>query len=351
MSQDRLPMKRIVCFLNQFFGQIGGEDKASCGFILKNKPIGPAVLFNTLLREEGKVVGTLICGDNYFVENPEKSVREGLALIESLKPDLFFAGPAFNAGRYGLSCGHLASAVAKKLNIPTVTGMYPENPAVELFRKDTYIVKTGIHAMEMRKAVPAMVHIGRALLNGESLGNASEEGYIIRDIIQNEMQEKNAGNRAIDMLLAKIHGEPFESELLPPVFETEKTAPPVADITKAKIAFITDGGLIPENNPDKLKPNASSTYGVYNREKLFSGNYFVIHSGYDGTWVMENPKRLFPDDVAEELVEEGKIGSIDENVYVVCGNCASISVSKRLGSEIAVELLNRGVEAAILTST
>ena len=54
----------MVCYVNQFFGQIGGEDKAGEGFFVQEKPVGPAVLFQSLLKDECEVVGTVICGDN-----------------------------------------------------------------------------------------------------------------------------------------------------------------------------------------------------------------------------------------------------------------------------------------------
>ena len=135
---------RVVCYINQFFGQIGGEEMAHVGFSVKHEAVGPAKLFQNLLKDSCEVVATVICGDNYFADDTARSTAEGLAIVRELKPDLFIAGPAFNAGRYGISCGNMASAVARELHIPTVTGMYPENPAVDLFRKDTYIVKTGI---------------------------------------------------------------------------------------------------------------------------------------------------------------------------------------------------------------
>ena len=128
---------RVVCYVNQFFGQIGGEDMAHVGFSVKDKPVGPAVLFQNLLKNDCEVVGTIICGDNYFAENIEHAVTEGVELVRSMKPDLFIAGPAYNAGRYGISCGNMAAAVGRELGIPTVTGMYPENPAADLYRKDT----------------------------------------------------------------------------------------------------------------------------------------------------------------------------------------------------------------------
>lgn len=342
---------RVVCYINQFFGQIGGEEMAHVGFSVKEETVGPALLFQNLLKEHCDVVGTVICGDNYFAEHSDEAAAEGVELVRSLKPDLFIAGPAFNAGRYGISCGSMASAVARELGIPTVTGMYPENPAVELFRKDTYIVKTGILSSQLRKVAPVMASIGLRLLTGEHIGSAASEGYIIRDIIRNEEQPQNAAQRAIDMVLKKIKGEPFVSELLPPKFDNVDPAAPVADLSKVKLALVSDGGLIPQANPDKLKPNGSTTWGHYDWDTLVAEPHFVIHSGYDGTWVLENPYRLFPVDILRECVEEGKLGELDNEVYVACGNCASVAASKAKGEQIAQALLDKGIQAAILTST
>ena len=100
-----------------------------------------------------------------------------------------------------------------------MTGMYPENPAADLFRKDTYIVKTEILSSTLRKAAPVMCSIGLRLLKGEHIAGAQEEGYIIRDIILNEEQPLNAAERSIEMLMKKMRGEAFKSELLPPAFD------------------------------------------------------------------------------------------------------------------------------------
>jgi glycine reductase len=342
---------RVVCYVNQFYAQIGGEDKAGVGFGVKEEAIGPAIQFRNLLKDDCEVVGTVYCGDNYFADNAEKSAEEGLALVAALKPDLFIAGPAFNAGRYGIACGNMVSLVARKLGIPTVTAMYPENPAVDLFRKDTYIVETGIMASGMRDAAPKMAGIGLRLLKKEPIGGAVAEGYIPRDIILNEEQPDNAAHRAIEMVLHKLRGEPFSSELLPPVFDEVAPAEAVGDVKKIKLAMVTDGGLIPEDNPDRLKPNGSTTWGHYDWDTLMENRHFVIHSGYDGTWVMENPNRLLPIDVLREVAAEGKLGELDSEVYVATGNCASVEASRTKGEQIAARLKERAVQAVILTST
>ena len=45
-------------------------------------------------------------------------------MVKEQAPDVFIAGPAFNAGRYGVACGTIAAAVQEELGIPAVTGMY-----------------------------------------------------------------------------------------------------------------------------------------------------------------------------------------------------------------------------------
>ena len=53
-------------------------------------------------------------------------------------PDVVVAGPAFNAGRYGLACG-LVCKVAQDAGIPAVTSMFEENPGVLSYRNEVLI--------------------------------------------------------------------------------------------------------------------------------------------------------------------------------------------------------------------
>lgn len=343
--------KRVVCYMNQFFGQVGGEEAAGVGFSVSEKPIGPAVLVNATLGEFGEVVACIVCGDNYMADNPEKAVPEGIALIEKFKPDLFIAGPAFNAGRYGMNCGRMCKEVGEKLGIPTVTGMYEENPGAELYRKDTYIIKTGTTAGEMRTAVPKMVDIGRRLVTGEEIKPAKLEGYIKRDSLRNYMMEEYAGERAIKMLLARLKGEPFESEAEFPTFEAYDSPPPIADLKKAKVAIVSDGGVVPLGNPDKLRDHNSTTWGEYTFDQIFDAEVEVQHTGYDSTYTRQDPNRLYPVDVLKELVDAGEIGELYNGIFVASGNCASIAAAQNIGKQIAQRFKDQGISAAILTST
>src|SRR5581483_11480182 len=94
------PALRVVLYLNQFFGQVGGEEAAGVGPRLVQGPVGPGRALAPLLGDDGALVGTVVCGDNYFAEQPEQATAEVLALVRQAAPTVFLAGPAFDAGRY-----------------------------------------------------------------------------------------------------------------------------------------------------------------------------------------------------------------------------------------------------------
>ena len=101
---------RVVHYINQFFGQIGGEDKAGIPPRAREGalPVGQAIQ-----QESGgsfQIVRTIICGDNYAAEHLEELEPVVLSWVREAKPDLFLAGPAFAAGRYRMACGILCKA-------------------------------------------------------------------------------------------------------------------------------------------------------------------------------------------------------------------------------------------------
>ena len=63
---------RVVQYINQFFAQIGGEEKADIPAELREGPVGPGLALNQAWGDEAEVVATVICGDSYFNENLEK---------------------------------------------------------------------------------------------------------------------------------------------------------------------------------------------------------------------------------------------------------------------------------------
>ena len=59
---------------------------------------------------DAEIKHTIICGDNYMGTNTEAAVSEILGMLEGKEIDLFLAGPAFQAGRYGVACGTICKA-------------------------------------------------------------------------------------------------------------------------------------------------------------------------------------------------------------------------------------------------
>ena len=111
---------RIVHYINQFFANIGGEEKADYQPELREGIVGPGMAFNQAFGDEAEIVATVICGDSYFNENVEAAKKTILDMISSQKPDAVICGPAFNAGRYGVACGTICDAVQEELGIPAV---------------------------------------------------------------------------------------------------------------------------------------------------------------------------------------------------------------------------------------
>ena len=347
-------MTRIVLYLNQFFGQIGGEDMAGVPPRFTSEVVGPGRALAGLLQEKEELAGTIICGDNYFADNPEKAAEECLAHVRLAAPDLFLAGPAFNAGRYGVACGALCRYVQTELGIPAVTAMFEENPGVDLFHEDVLILRTGQSAATMRDVLDAMLRMARRLWAGEPLGKPREAGWFPHGVLVGELADKPAAERAVDMLLSKLAGQPFETEVPLPTFSPPSAPAAVPDLAHARVALVTDGGLVPAGNPDGIEVSAATKFAAYSLEgldQLQPANYEVSHGGYDNRYVKQDPHRLVPLDVARELEREGRIGTVYNQFLTTTGLANPVNNSRRLGQGMAEHLKEAGVDAVILTST
>ena len=347
-------MIRVVHYINQFFAQIGGEEKADIRPEVREGFVGPGMGLNGLFKGEAQIVATVICGDSYFNENVEEAKAEIIEMVKKYNPDVFIAGPAFNAGRYGVACGNIAKEVEEKLNIPAITGMYIENPGADMYKKHLYIVETKNSAVGMRDALPKIANLALKLAKGEALGAPEVDGYIERGMRKNYFATERGSKRAVDMLVKKIKGEAFTTEFKMPVFDRVEPNPPVADITKAKVAIVTSGGTVPKGNPDHIESSSASKYGEYDIEgvmDLTAETYETAHGGYDPTYANTDSDRVVPVDVLRQMEKEGKIGSLHRYFYSTVGNGTAVLSSKKFGEEIAKKLIADGVTAVILTST
>jgi glycine reductase len=343
-----------VHYINQFYAGIGGEEKADVTPEIREGVVGPGMALKAAFGAEAEIVATVVCGDSYFASNMDKASAEIIEMIKKYKPDAFVAGPAFNAGRYGTACGGMCEVVSKELNIPVVSGMYPENPGVELYKKAAYIIETPDSAAGMRKAVPAMAKLLLKLLAGEKLGTPAEEGYIERGIRKNKFFDRLAADRCVEMFAAKLKGEPFVTEYKMPVFDRVPPQPAVKDMKNAVIALVTSGGICPKGNPDHIEASSASKYGEYDITgvtDLTSETYCTAHGGYDATYADQDADRVLPVDVLRDMEKEGVFKKLHNKFYATVGNGTAVASAKRFGAEIVDKLVGDGVTAVILTST
>ncbi len=345
-------MKRVVYYLNQFFGQIGGEDTAGYPLEIRKGTLGVSEAFQKALAKEVTVTYTIICGDNYFAENTEAVLEAIEEFLKEETPDILVAGPAFNAGRYGMACGNMLKLAQQKLGIPAVTAMYQENPGVEMYKLYGYVIPSAPNAAGMRKDLKKTAALVKKLAREEEIGPPEEEGYYKRGIRKMVRKEEIGAVRAVNMLLNKLNGRPFDTELPMPKFSKVVPSEPIADLSKATIAVMTSGGIVPPGNPDRLEALSCTKYASYTKED-FGGEFRVVdvaHGGYDPTFAQENGNRVLPVDVLEELEAEHVIGKLYPYYYVTVGNGMAVDRASNFGEQIAREVKGK-VDGILLTST
>lgn len=347
-------MKKAIVYINQFFGQIGGEEMAGIEPQLHEGQIGPAMQFAKELDAE--VTHTIICGDNYMGSDTDQAVETILGMLEGKEFDIFLAGPAFQAGRYTVACGTICKAVKEKFGVPVVTSMNEETPGVDMFKKEMYILKGGNIASKMRNDVKAMAKVANKLLAGEPVGSADEEGYFPRGIRHQTWLADGtpATVRMIDMLIKKLNGQPFQTELPMPKLDRVPIAPAIKDLSQARIALLTTGGIVPVDNPDHIQSASATRWGRYDishTEALKGGEYKTIHAGFDPAAADANPNVITPVDALKVLEKEGVFGSLHPYFYTTVGTGTTEAEASRMAKEIIPYLKEDGVDGVIMVST
>lgn len=345
---------KAIHYINQFFAGIGGEDKADYEPEIREGLVGPALALNSVLDAE--VTHTIICGDNFMGSNKDEAVKRILEFLEDKEFDIFIAGPAFQAGRYGVACGTICKAVKEKFNVPVITSMNEENPGVDMFKKDIYIFRGGKSAAKLRKDIKVLANFANKVLKGEKTGSADEEGYFPRGIRAQVWleSEKTAAERGVEMLIKKLNNQPYNTELIIPKQDRVRIAAAIKDLSKANIALVTTGGIVPVDNPDRIQSASATRWGRYdisNIDRLESGVYKTIHAGFDPEAADKDPNVIMPIDVMKAYLNEGKIGKLHKYFYSTVGTGTTQAEATRMGSEIVEKLKEDNVDGVILTST
>lgn len=345
---------RVAHYINQFFGGVGGEDAAGHEVEIREGSVGPGAALDKALADRGEVVLTIVCGDNYFHEQTESVLKTVLPALRKANVDVLIAGPAFNSGRYGLACGNLCRAVHDELKLPVVTGMHPENPGVEQFRRHVYIVPTGASAAGMAKALPQLADFAARLAEGQTPDSPGSDGYIPKGFRRNILREQPGSERALNMLLNKLNGEAFESEIAVRSYDPVEPAPPIKDMSHAVVAIVSEAGIVPIGNPDRIEWARATKwrkYSIAGVSDLTGADYEAVHGGFDNTWANEDPDRLLAVDVLREMEADGTIGDLLDDYYMTVGNGTGVDVMEKMTEEIAVDLRKVGADCAIVPAT
>ena len=223
-----------------------------------------------------------------------------------------------------------------------------------MFRQDVILVETGNSAATMRKAVPKFVNLIRKLVAGEEILGPAEEGYLERGIRVNYFADERGSERGIQMLLKKIAGEEFSTDLPMPKFDRVPPAEAIKDMSKATIAIVTSGGIVPLDNPDHIESSNATKFGWYpieGMEKMSKDDYTTIHGGYDRQFVMEDPNLVIPLDVLRKKEKDGEIGKLYPYFASTTGTGTATNSAAKFGTDIGKKLVEDHVDAVILVST
>jgi glycine reductase len=236
--------------------------------------------------------------------------------------------------------------------------MHPENPGIDSYRqykdKKMFAFSTSEVVSGMEEALDKVTQCVSKISTGAPLGSAAVEGYIPRGFRIDESANKRGATRAVEMLLDKLAGRPFTSEIPIEHVEGASIAPPITDLRNICLSFITTSGVVLKGNPDGFRGYQNTQWCKYSIEKLESMQdikWDVIHGGINTQFIETNPNYGIPLDVSRDIEKEGLVGKIFPYFYITPGARAIGSVMHRIGTEIANDLKKEGVHAVILTST
>jgi glycine reductase complex component B subunit gamma len=229
--------------------------------------------------------------------------------------------------------------------------MHPDNPGLDEAGAAP-VVASGDAARQMAPSLETLAAAVRTLLEGTTL--TAEHGRIGAVPRLGRLVDKPAAERAVDLVLARLRGDRDATEVPLPRFDQVTPAPPVDDPSAVTVALLTEGGLVPDDNPGSLESARATRwlrYPLDGRERLDPGEWRSVHGGFSTVAANADPHRILPLDVARELEREGAVGGLLGEYFVTTGNGTSVANARRFGIEWAADLRRSGARAAILTST
>jgi glycine reductase complex component B subunit gamma len=219
-----------------------------------------------------------------------------------------------------------------------------------------YCLPTAESTAGMTDAVARLAAFAIRLGRGEKIGAAEKEGYVGRGMRHIGRAEQSGAQRAVDMLLKKLHGDQFVTELPMETWEDAAAAPPLDQAKNRNLAVVTTSGVVPFGNPDGFKTYRNTYWRKYNiaeLKELEPGKWEAVHGGYNVAFMNQNPHYGVPLDALRALEADGAIGAgkLYPAYYVIPGNQGSPTVMRRMGQEIAADLKKDNVEGVLFVAT
>jgi glycine reductase len=216
------------------------------------------------------------------------------------------------------------------------------------------VVPTGNSAAEMGRTLTAMLTLVRKLGGRIALGPAAVEGYLPRGVRRPGMRDASGAERAVAMLVAKLAGRPFQTEIPVDAYEAVPPAPPIRDLRGATIALVTSGAIVPRGNPDHFKRCSDTKWARYSLaglDALSSDTFECVHGGFYNQMASDNPNLVLPLDAVRELEREGAFGRLVDFYCSTTGNDQRLLDCRRNGAEIAAALVTERADGVLLVCT
>jgi glycine reductase len=229
--------------------------------------------------------------------------------------------------------------------------MHPDNPGLDEAGAAP-VVASGEVARSMGPSLETLGGAAKTLLLGAEL--TVDDGRIGRLPRRSVLDEANAATRAVDLVMARLAGDREATEVPLPRFDQVTPAAPIDDPAAVTVAFVTEGGLVPDANPGGLESARATRwlrYPIEDMARMETGEWRSVHGGFSTVFANADPNRILPLDVARELEGEGRIGALMAEYFVTTGNGTSVANARRFGVEWAADIRRSGARAAILTAT
>jgi len=148
-----------------------------------------------------------------------------------------------------------------------------------------------------------------------------------------------------------------KSMLMWPCLEHDDTpwTPMSKPLSESKVALVTTAGLHVRGDKPFIATQKGGDTSFRVIPRGASANAIIqSHTsiGFDHTGIYRDLNVTFPIDRLQELVEQGKIGSLSDNYYSFMGALRDVTgIVEDSGPEVARRLKAEGVDVALLTPT